>query len=357
MHRVIAHIDMDAFYASVEQRDHPEWRGRPVIVGSPPTQRGVVATCSYEARKFGVHSAMASVTASRLCPNGIFVWPRMDVYSEVSRSIMKIIASTAAPIEQVSVDEAYFDLSAQCQGLDADDSLRLAVPIAQQLKERICSELQLTSTIGIASNKLLAKIASDLTKPDGLTVILESEKVSVLRPMPVRKLYGVGKVTEQALANIGIRTIGDLQGNAVSLREVVGSFETRLKMFAVGIDDRPLALDWEQKSYSGEETFLQDTQDAKAIMEALWQQATELEAQLDEVKREALTVAVKVRYSDFTTLTRQQTLEDPVHEAKDIYVTAFQLLQRHQLLTRPLRLIGLEVSNLQEPGARQLRLL
>jgi DNA polymerase-4 len=175
--------------------------------------------------------------------------------------------------------------------------------------------------------------------------------------MSVRKLYGVGEVTEQALASIGIRKIEDLQGYPGSLRHVVGSFEARLKLFAVGIDDRPLELDWEQKSYGGEQTFLQDTRDQQVIMEALWQQATELEAQLTEAKKEAHTVAVKVRYSDFSTLTRQQTLEDTVREAKDIYVVAFQLLQRHQLLARPLRLIGLEVSNLQEPGARQLRLL
>jgi DNA polymerase-4 len=356
MHRVIGHIDMDAFYASVEQRDHPAWRGKPVIVGAPPTQRGVVATCSYEARRFGVHSAMPSVTAGRLCPTGIFVPPRMDVYRAVSRQIMTIIASTGAPIEQVSVDEAYFDLSEHCHGHDADAALRAAVPIATALKSRIRSELQLTATVGIGSNKLLAKIASDMKKPDGLTVILESDKVAALRDLPVRKLYGVGEVTERQLANLGIHTIGDLQGNPVGLREAVGSFEQRLKLFAVGIDDRPLVLEWEQKSHSGEETFLQDTSDPQLIMTALWQQSTDLEMQLTEAKKEALTVTVKVRYSDFTTLSRQVTLDDPVREAKEIYITAHQLLQRHGLLARPLRLIGLEVSNLQEPGARQLRL-
>ena len=197
MHRVICHLDMDAFYASVEQRDNPALKGKPVIVGAPPAQRGVVCAASYEARKFGVRSALPSATAGRLCPNGIFVRPRMDAYREESRAIMQLVAQTGAVVEQMSVDEAYLDLSAGCQAVDADASLRLALPIAQELKQRIVAERQLTATIGIAANKLLAKIASDHQKPDGLTLIQESEKVQFLRPLPVRTLYGVGKVTEQ----------------------------------------------------------------------------------------------------------------------------------------------------------------
>ncbi|HEX9045752.1 MAG TPA: DNA polymerase IV, partial [Verrucomicrobiae bacterium] len=186
MFRVIFHLDMDAFYASVEQRDHPALRGRPVIVGSPPTQRGVVCAASYEARKFGVRSAMASVTAGRLCPKGVFVRPRMEVYREESRRIMEILAGSGAIIEQMSVDEAYLDLSAVCQDRDGDTSLSNSVPIARQLKQRIKVERQLTATVGIAGNKLLAKIASDHQKPDGLTVITNEEKVRFLRPLPVR---------------------------------------------------------------------------------------------------------------------------------------------------------------------------
>jgi DNA polymerase-4 len=194
MYRVIFHLDMDAFYASVEQRDDPTLRGRPVIVGAPPTQRGVVCAASYEARKFGVRSAMPSITAKRLCPDGIFVRPRMDAYREESRRIMEILAGSGAVVEQVSVDEAYLDLSALCQAEDGDASLRKAVPLAQEFKRRIKDERQLTATVGIGSNKLLAKIASDLQRPDGLTLKTDTEKVFFLRRLPVRTLYGVGAV-------------------------------------------------------------------------------------------------------------------------------------------------------------------
>src|SRR2546430_2464877 len=183
MFRVIGLIDMDAFYASVEQRDNPELRGKPVIVGSPPPQRGVVAASSYEARRFGVRSAMPRGTAGRLCPSGIFIRPDMEKYRAESRVIMGIIAQTGAAIEQMSVDEAYLDLSRFCQGDSADDSLRLAVPVARQIKEKILSHRQLTASIGIASNKLLAKLAADHQKPDGLTLIEEQHKVEFLRPL------------------------------------------------------------------------------------------------------------------------------------------------------------------------------
>src|SRR5271163_1225008 len=213
---------MDAFYASVEQRDHPELRGQPVIVGSPPTQRGVVCAASYEARAFGVRSAMPSVTAGRLCPAGIFIRPNMERYREESRRVMEIVARRGAAIEQVSVDEAYLDLSAFCQGADADDSLRLAVPVAREIKAAIRTERKLTASIGIAANKLLAKLASDQHKPDGLTLIEESKKVVFLRPLPVRVLHGVGQVTAGQLNRAGIETIGDLQDYAGDIRKVAG---------------------------------------------------------------------------------------------------------------------------------------
>ena len=195
MFRVIFHLDMDAFYASVEQRDDPGLRGRPVIVGAPPTQRGVVCASSYEARKFGVRSAMPSATAGRLCPNGIFVRPRMDHYREESRYIMQILAQTGAVVETMSIDEAYLDVSSLGQAESEDASLLKAVPLARHVKQRILAERKLTATIGIASNKLLAKIASDHKKPDGLTVISDAEKALFLRPLPVRVIFGVGKVT------------------------------------------------------------------------------------------------------------------------------------------------------------------
>ena len=354
MFRVIAHVDMDAFFASVEQRDNPTLIGRPVIVGAPPTQRGVVCAASYEARKFGIRSAMPSITAKRLCPDGCFVRPRMDAYREESHRIMEIIASTGAIVEQMSVDEAYLDVTAICQAEDADASLRQAVPLARELKAQIRSERKLTATIGIAANKLLAKIASDHQKPDGLTLIPEREKVQFLRPLPVRALYGVGKVTEQVLLKAGLATVGDLQDYPGDLRALVGSFAGRLKAFAVGEDDRPLELGDEIKSIGNEETFLKDTDDRKILRACLKEQAADIEARLKHRRLGAHTVQVKVRYGDFTTLTRQFTVEEPLTEAGDIYRLGCWLLGRERLVSRPLRLLGLGVSRLREPAARQL---
>ena len=357
MFRVICHLDMDAFFASVEQRDNPDLRGRPVIVGAPPTQRGVVCAASYEARKFGVHSALPSATAGRLCPKGIFVRPRMDHYREESRHIMGIVAQTGAIVEPMSIDEAYLDMSAICQAEDADGSLIMALPMAKQLKQQILSERHLTATIGIASNKLLAKIASDHKKPDGLTIITDKEKVSFLRPLPVRTLYGVGKVTEQVLNRVGIVSIGDLQDYPGDLRALVGSFGPKLKQFAFGEDDRPLELGDEIKSISGKETFLKDTDDRKVLRACLKEQAADISSRLKHRRLGAHTVQVKVRYSDFTTLTRQFSVEEPITEAADIYRLGCFLLGREKLVSRPLRLLGLGVSNLREPNEQQLVLL
>jgi len=356
MHRVIFHLDMDAFYASVEQRDDPALRGKPVIVGAPPTQRGVVAASSYEARKFGVRSAMPSVTAGRLCPKGIFVRPRMDVYREESRAIMNIVRTSGALIEQVSVDEAYLDFSAQPQRATADESLLAALPIARELKQEIYSERQLTASIGVAANKFLAKLASDFQKPNVLTLIPERDKVLFLRPMPVRAIHGVGKVTEQTLVNAGIKTIGDLQDYTGDLRALVGSWAPSLKRLAFGEDDRPLDLSDERKSISSENTFLRDTADGRVLRDCLREQANDVAATLQRKRLEAQTVQVKVRYSDFTTLTRQISVEEPVSDANEIYRLAAHLLAREKLVSRPLRLLGVGVSGLMPPVAKQLSL-
>jgi DNA polymerase-4 len=348
---------MDAFYASVEQRDDPGLRGRPVIVGASPTQRGVVCAASYEARKFGVRSAMPSATAGRLCPTGIFVRPHMDHYLEESRHIMQIVTETGAVVEPMSIDEAYLDVSAIAQAEDTDASLIKAVPLARQVKQRIQSERKLTATIGIASNKLLAKIASDHNKPDGLTVISDQEKVLFLRPLSVRVIYGVGKVTEQTLGQAGIVTVGDLQDYAGDLRALVGSFGPKLKQFAFGEDNRPLEIGDEVKSISGEETFLKDTDDRKVLRACLREQAADISARLKHRRLGAHTVQVKARYSDFTTLTRQISVEEPITEVSDIYRLGCFLLGRDKLVSRPLRLLGLGVSSLREPNGQQLVLL
>jgi DNA polymerase-4 len=357
MFRVIFHLDMDAFYASVEQRDNPALRDKPVIVGAPPTQRGVVCAASYEARKFGVRSAMPSATAGRLCPKGVFIQPRMEHYKEESRQILQIVGRTGADIEPMSIDEAYLDLSKVCQGADADDSLQRALPVARELKRQILEERRLTASIGVAANKLLAKIASDFQKPDGLTLIAERDKVAFLRPLPVRALHGVGKVTAQALHEAGIRTIGDLQSYPGDLRALLGSFAPTLKRFAFGEDDRPLELGDEVKSISAEETFLSDTEDRARLRACLREQAEEIAGRLRRKRLGAHTVQVKVRYGDFTTLTRQITVEEPITEPGEIYRLSCYLLARDKLVSRPLRLLGLGVSGLGEPPSQQLRLL
>jgi nucleotidyltransferase/DNA polymerase involved in DNA repair len=293
--RVIFHLDMDAFYASVEQRDQPEWRGKPVIVGGPPERRGVVCAASYEARKSGVRSAMASVTAGRLCPEGIFVRPRMEVYRDESQAI-------------------------------------------------------------IAPNKLLAKIASATFKPDGLTLVAESGKAAFLRPLPVGAIHGVGRVTEAALQKAGYQTIADLQDTPTDLRSLVGSWGRELKRMAHGEDDRPLDLGDEVKSISSENTFARDTADRPVLRACLREQAEELAQKLAKYRMAASTVSVKVRYGDFTTLTRQVSVEEPLEDAATIYRFACWLLARHQLVKRPLRLLGLGLAGLQEVNLRQLTL-
>jgi DNA polymerase-4 len=356
MFRVICHLDMDAFYASIEQRDNPALRGKPLIVGAPPTQRGVVAACSYEARKFGVRSALPSSVAKRLCPAAIFVPPRMHVYRAESVEIMKLVEETSSLIEQVSIDEAYIDLSAACQAGDADASLGLAMPLAFEIKRKIFSERRLTTSIGIGANKFLAKVASDFQKPNGLTIITEAEKVAFLRPLSVRAIHGVGKVTEEVLNKAGIHTIADLQDFPGNLRELVGSFAESLKGFAFGEDDRPLEIDAPAKSISSETTFLHDTDDRKVLRQCLREQAAEIAEKLKRNQLAAQTVQVKIRYGDFTTLTRQFSVEEFIIEAEDIYRLACHLLAREKLVSRPLRLIGVGVSGLSTGVNSQLEL-
>jgi DNA polymerase-4 len=355
--RVIFHLDMDAFYASVEQRDRPEWKGKPVIVGAPPDRRGVVCAASYEARKFGVRSAMPSVTAGRLCPDGVFVRPRMEAYRDESRAIMAIVKSFAGElVQQVSVDEAYLEVTDRVPQGEADAMLEAALPIAREIKATIHAQRELTATIGIAPNKLLAKIASSNFKPDGLTLIKDSEKDAFLRPLPVGAIHGVGKVTEQALQKIGLSTVADLQDYAGDLRSAVGSWGTELKRMAFGEDDRPLDLGDDIKSVSAENTFLQDTAHRPTLRSCLKEQAEEIAERLRKRRLAARTVQVKVRYSDFTTLTRQVSVDDPIDDERLIYRFACWLLARHELVKRPLRLLGVGVSGLAEVTVRQMEL-
>jgi DNA polymerase-4 len=345
--RIIMHIDMDAFFASIEQRDHPDYRGKPLIVGSPPNQRGVVCAASYEARQFKVRSALPSRTAAKLCPHGIFVRPRMDVYRAESALIMEILHTFDLDVERVSVDEAYLQ-PRQPSNLDA------AAQLAAKIKERILNERHLTASIGVSTNKFLAKLGSDFQKPNGLTVIRDSEKIAFLRPLSIRSIHGVGPVTAATLEKHQLRTIGDLQDTKINLDRLIGSFAPTLKARAMGQDDRPLDLSDERKSISAENTFLTDTDHRPTLRAALKEMAADVAQTLAKHGLAARTVQVKVRYSDFTTLTRQIRVEDPITDSRDIYRLACHLLARHQLVTQPLRLIGIGLSTLVNPHQAQL---
>jgi len=281
----------------------------------------------------------------------------MEAYQHESREVMAVVGEFAGGlIQQVSIDEVYVDVSPRCQADSADASLELARPLAQEIKDAIRQRRQLTATIGIAPNKLLAKLASDFQKPDGLTLIRASEKVAFLRPLPVRALHGIGPATESVLVRAGLRTVGDLQDHPGDLRALVGSWGPELKRFACGEDNRPLDYSDEVKSISSENTFLKDTDDRPILRACLREQADEIAGKLQRHRLAAHTVQVKVRYGDFTTLTRQCSVEEPLVEAREIYRLGCWLLARDRLVTRPLRLLGLGVSSLTESAAQQMLL-
>ena len=352
--RVVFHVDMDAFYASVEQRDHPEFRGRPVIVGASPEHRGVVCAASYEARAFGVKSAMPSVTAGKLCPRGIFVRPRMEVYREESRHVMAILNEFSAVTERMSVDEAYLDLSEGFGNKCLDAVIPALVERARALKGRIWRERGLRASVGVAGNKMLAKLASDFDKPDGLIVIPERDKVAFLSGLPVDRIHGVGQVTAASLRRAGLSTIGDIQTYPADLQALVGSWGATLKRFALGEDNRPVVEDDTVKSISSETTFDVDTEDRTILKQTLREQAREISESLRGKRLQARTVQVKVRYSDFTTLTRQMSYQHALSDERQIYRAACQLLARHELVKSPLRLLGLGVSGLLDDFLTQL---
>lgn len=351
--RVLFHVDMDAFFAAIEQRDRPELRGKPVIVGAPPNRRGVVCTASYEARKFGVKSAMPSVTAWRLCPQGIFLSPRFDLYSEESHRIMEILSDYTPLVEQVSVDEAYLDVSACVREPDPLIAIPASRRLAGELKQRIARERGLTASIGVASNKFLAKVGSDFQKPNGLTLIPEQEKRAFLRPLPVRAIPGIGPVSAARLHEFSFQTIADIQDSTPErLRAAVGSFAETLHALACGEDDRELCFDSERKSISSEHTFDVDTSDRRVLGATLSELIAEVAETLQRKNLTASTLQVKVRYSDFTTLTRQTTLQEPVSGSAEITRAIRHLLKKEKLLVGPIRLLGVGSSNLTAPSGQ-----
>ena len=340
--RVILHLDMDAFYAAVEVRENPDLAGLPLIIGHEG-RRGVVSTCSYEARRFGVRSAMPSVTAARLCPQAVWLPGRMALYVEVSRRIRRIMDDEAPVVEPLSIDEAFLDVSGMAKDLAA------GAAVGRKLKERIRVEERLTASVGVAPNKFLAKVASDLEKPDGLVVLPVEEVPTRLWPLPVRRLWGVGPKSAEKLHGAGLRTIGDIARTPErSLAAIVGAHAAaHLAALARGADERPVDPSREAKSISEERTYGKDLTDPAEIDRALLARA---EGVARELRRDGLagrTVHLKVRTGDFTTWTRAHTLREPTDLA-DAIVGAARAMYRERidLGRRGVRLLGVGVSGL-----------
>ncbi|MGM0574274.1 MAG: DNA polymerase IV [Myxococcota bacterium] len=351
--RKIIHVDMDAFYASVEQRDRPELRGRPVVVGGDPRGRGVVAAASYEARPYGVHSAMPCSQARRLCPRAIFVRTDMERYRAVSRRVFEIFHEVTDLVEPLSLDEAYLDVT--------DNSLGepLAGKVAKWLKRRIRSEVGLTASAGVGPNKLVAKIASDLDKPDGLVIIPPAEVERFVASLPVEKLWSVGPATAKRLHAMGIRTAADLRDrDERELARAFGKHGLFVWRLAHGDDPRPVSPERDPKSRGAETTFEDDVGDVEFLARWIASLSERVAGSLRRLERPGRTVTLKLRYSDFTTITRSRTLPHPVADGALIAATATDLMDTAtEAGERPVRLVGVSVGGLVDPAEPvQLRL-
>ncbi len=343
--RRILHIDMDAFYASVEQRDKPELRGHPVAVGGSPEHRGVVAAASYEARAFGVRSAIPMSRAVRLCPSLIIVRPDFGKYKAASDAVFTIFRSVTPLVEPLSLDEAYLDVTENAWGEP------LGRTVAQRLKKAIHEATGLTASAGVAPNKFLAKIASGWQKPDGLTVIAPERVEQFLRKLPVDALWGVGPVTAERLRERGIEKLVDVRAvDAATLRDAVGSNADWLRRLADGVDDRPVVPNRSAKSSGTENTFSEDLTNLSQIRAEVDEMARNGAAWLERRGLTCRTVTIKVRYSDFTTITRSHSRLPPTRDADDIASRAVALLERTEAGRRPVRLLGASVHNLVDPA-------
>jgi len=338
--RRILHVDMDAFYASVEQRDHPELRGRPVAVGGDPDKRGVVAAASYEARTFGVRSAIPMSRAVRLCPTLVIVRPDFQKYRTVSQQVFSIYRSVTPLVEPLSLDEAYLDVTENAWGET------LGMSVARRLKGEIRATTGLTASAGVAPNKFLAKIASGWQKPDGLTVIAPERVEHFLQGLPVDALWGVGPVTARKLRARGIEKLVDVRAaDPATLRETVGSLADWLQQLAQGVDDRPVVADYETKSSGSENTFASDLTDLAEIQEEIVGMARSAARWLAKRDLYTRTVTIKVRYNDFTTITRSQT-QLATRDEENIVRRAVALIEKTEAGRRPVRLLGVSVHNL-----------
>lgn len=342
MRRWIMHVDMDAFYASVEQRDHPEWRGKPVIVGGR-SRRGVVATASYEARAFGVHSAMPAVKARELCPDAIFTAPRFEVYKTVSAEIHEIMLHYAVEIEPLSLDEAFMDISGLCGKYETLGAVGRAIKV--EIKEKT----GLVASAGIAPNKFLAKLASDLDKPDGLRIIPYGKEREILAPLPVHRLWGVGNVTERKLRNAGFLTIGDIQkAPFAKLASVLGNQASLIQRLSFGVDDRAVEASRRIKSIGDESTYEKDLTEPADIDRQIAIHSDVVAKRLRRHKLAGRTISLKVRFASFRTVTRSLSLEEGTDLQEEIYAAALELKKRIYM-NEGVRLIGVTASNLAPP--------
>jgi DNA polymerase-4 len=348
--RSIIHLDLDAFFVAVERLDNAGLIGLPVIVGGRPEVRGVVASASYEARAFGIHSAMPSAQALRLCPQAILISGHRARYGEMSRRVMTILADYTPLLEPISIDEAFLDVTGTEEHYGPPGDL------ASAIQARIDRELSLSSSLGVATSKLVAKIASDLRKPHGITVVPAGSEADFLAPLPIRKLWGVGEVTGREMERLGVRAIGDLARQTLeTLRARFGAQGEALWRAASGIDDSPVTPEHEAKSLSREETFAQDVGDAFILRRELLRLSDAVAARLRRNNFQARTVALKLRYGDFSTISRQATLADATDAGPVLYAQMLALFDSAWERGRPVRLLGVAAANLTQP-ARQLRL-
>jgi DNA polymerase IV (DinB-like DNA polymerase) len=353
--RVILHVDMDAFYASAETRKSPEIAGLPIIVGADPKGgkgRGVVAGCSYEARKFGVHSAQPISRAYRLCPQAVYLRPNFALYEEVSARIMDILRGFSEKLEPMGLDEAFLDLS------DKVADFEEAAEVAKKIKEEIKAREGLTCSIGVAPNRAIAKIASDYQKPDGLTVVTPDQALSFLCPLPVSRISGVGKKTSEILEKVGIKTIGDLASfSAGRIVEMFGKWGIRLWEIANGIDETPVVTSYDIKSISNETTFEQDVEDRAVVVKTLEKLAREVHTRAIQDGFLWRTVGIKLRFEDFSTFTRAKSRNDYTNRLDIVESSVRSLFSEFEKDPRKIRLVGVRLSNLRRTDASQETLL
>ena len=348
---MILHVDMDAFFASVEQRDRPELAGKAVIVGGNPAGRGVVSAANYEARKFGVHSAMPAATAGRKCPHAVFLPPRIGYYAQVSREIRDVFLQFTPLVEPLSLDEAFLNVSGSV-GLFGSP-----VEIGRKIKEKIHQQTKLVASVGVAPNKFLAKVASDLEKPDGFVVVSADKVQEFLDPLPVSRLWGVGRVSNQALERLNIRTIGQLRRLPQEvLGDCFGNFGEHLWQLAHGIDDRPVVPDREAKSISHETTFEIDVRDRSVLRARLMALTEQVARRVREHDFRARTVQLKVRFADFHTITRSHTFTEPTNLTNQFWNAISRMFETDVPTDRPIRLLGMGASSFDTSGNTQQRL-